>query len=147
MKQVILMVTFCLALGTSFFAGTLLGRAKAVEGSNFANEVGAEQQLALLLEALNELENGETSKVRWMLQSSTAGQLETIIDNADFENKSLEKFRCALLNRYKKYYGENKLFSTQAWASLMQVEGIREAREKREEFLEIRLPKICLDSK
>lgn len=141
------MVASCIVLGISFFAGALLGKTKTEEKYNFAIEVGAEQQLALLLEALNELENGETSKVQWMLQSSTAGQLETIIDNANFENRSLAKFRCALLNRYKKYYEENKLFSTQAWASLMEVEGMREAKEKREKFLEIRLPKICLESK
>ena len=129
----------------AFYVGGALS-ARSVRADIYSMiAIDAEEQLALYLEVLNELENGDPKKVRWMLQTSTAGRLDSILDFADFEDESHAKFRCKLLRRYKKYYESNQLFSTKEWEQIMTVDGVRESEQRRKSFFEKKLPIICPD--
>lgn len=127
----------------AFFVGSFLGKKEAEEKFHLALVVGAEQQLALLLEVFDELEKGEQAKALWMLQTSSAGELETVIEYGKFENDSQSKFRCAVLNGHRKYYFEKRLFKTKEWADLMQVQGMKDAANKRDQFFEVQLNTLC----
>lgn len=145
MKRIFLSAALFLILIGAFFIGNFVGKKDAEEKFHFVLVTGAEQQLALLLEVFKELENRDQSKATLMLQTSTAGELETVMDYANFENNPATKFRCTILNRYKKYYDENQLFKTKDWADLMQVQGMQEAANKRSIFFEKKLPVVCTE--
>lgn len=143
MKRIFWSTLFLLISLGIFSAGTFFGKKETEEKLNLALVIGSETRLALLLEVFNELEKGEQVKALWLLQTSTAGELETVIDYGKFEGDSQTTFRCAVLSRYKKYYSEKQIFKTKEWANLMQVQGMQDAANKRDQFFEVRLPLLC----
>ena len=103
----------------------------------------AEQQLALDLEVLHELDHGDLAKARWMIQASTAGRLGDIIEHSDFGEASRLRFRCQLLEKYKQYDAGHRLFDGPAWRELLEVEGMKEAVRRRRVFMDDTLPALC----
>lgn len=144
MKRILVILLLLLVILAAFFLGK--GYGGKGERERLASYIasGAEGQLMLQLEVLEEIEEGNIQKARWMIQSSTGGQFDLISEFADFHNSNRRKFQCVLLSRYRDYYKEKKLFSTQEWANIMKVDGMKEAERKRWVFFEKDLPLICV---
>lgn len=105
-------------------------------------EADATEKLALDLEIFKQLDAGNLKEGKWMLQTSSVGELHKIIEYADFNDNS-RRFRCAVLTGYEKYYKDNHLFSSEDWGAILGVDGMAEAARRREEFFEKTLPNVC----
>lgn len=131
--------TFLVTIVVSYFLGTY----QTEKQWQSVLERSAEDQLASYLFMLEQIEKDNLNEVKVILQAGTNGQLESIIDYADFNDVDHAKFRCILLKKLKAYRDEKNLFKTADWDYLWQVSGMREAENKRIEFLQNRLPQIC----
>lgn len=138
----IAVVVFALLLvaGGAYSIGSYHGEQQAYS----LVEKTAVDQLASQLYMLRELEKGNVSDVRRILQAGTGAQLDWIIDYGDLNRgaASLE-YRCKLLSSVKTYRDDHALFKTAEWNYLWQVRGMKEAEERREAFLNRQAPVIC----
>lgn len=145
MKRVLL--KFIVGASVMLIAGStayLVGRYHGEQRVYVLFEISAVEQLAGQLYMLDELDKGNISDVRRILQAGTGPQLELIIDHGDLSPgaASLE-FRCKLFRQLKTYRDEHALFKTADWDYLWRVDGLKEAEARREAFLNKQAPTIC----
>ena len=104
----------------------------------------AVDKLAAQLYVLSELDKGNTSDVRNILQSGTGPQLDWIMDHGDLSpGADSLAFRCTLFRRLKAYRDDHPLFKGGDLDELWKVPDIKEAEERRENFLNKKAPVIC----
>jgi len=131
---------FALLACGGYLVGEHVGEARTRE----ALERDALAQLANTLFLLEEYEKGDLNDVKRLLQASTSGQLETIIEYGNRSAASPHtKFRCSLLLRLKRYREANKLFETADWDYMWKATGVREAEQRRVGFLNTELSTWC----
>jgi hypothetical protein len=137
-----------LAITISIVAVGLLsfeyGRRIGAEHVHAAMEKDAVSHLANNLYMLGEIEKGNVSDVKRMLQASTNGYLETVIVYGRPDSEpGYGRFRCVVLTKLKKYREDNRLFTTPDWDYLWKASGMREAEDRRIAFLSRDLPVWC----
>jgi len=110
-----------------------------------ATEMTAVDQLATHIFMLDEIEKGNLTETKRILQAETGPQLDLLMDYGFLTtNPSRDiAFRCKLVQKLKDYRNKNSLFRTPEWEYLWKVPGMRDAENRRIEFLDQTAPSLC----
>src|SRR5205085_5695351 len=116
MRKALMVMSCAAGLSVSCVCGYILGKQAQDRDVAEVLEKGAVEKLAGQLFMLEQIEMGDVTSVRRLLQAGTSGELETIMVNGRRDaDPAYAKFRCDLLSRLKNYREKNSLFTTPDW--------------------------------
>jgi hypothetical protein len=130
-------------LGVGFFT-YFVGFNRGKEQAKSITQKVAVDRLATTLFMLESLEKRKTADVVKILQASTGPQLDTLIELEFLKKNGDEaRFSCGLVQKLKIYREQNGLFGSTDWDYLWAIPGMREAEQRRIDFLNTDASVLC----